>query len=356
MAIALANNDISTRGITDANLAQFSGRERQVVINVDDGYRPIVMDGSTVGGTFFCASMDELETAESTLQSSIDSINSTLTTVQNNISTIQSDVSTIENTIDGLEEFDVSDLLTKTAAEELYLGISDTAVSATQLATARTIRTNLASTSTASFNGTANITPGVTGTLPISNGGTGATTAAAALTNLGALSTSATAASATKLATARTIQTNLASTSSASFDGTANITPGVTGTLPLANGGTGATSASAALTNLGAVAISGSRGSLAGYGTVSSGAAATISDSSADDYTITSGTSLTVNNGSSGVTWCKARYISSSVTSITLGSSWVWVNGEAPDLDLPGVLVCYWSGTAGIANFVSGAA
>ena len=50
------------------------------------------------------------------------------------------------------------------------------------------------------------------------------------------------ASSATKLATARTIRTNLASTSTASFDGSANITPGVTGTLPVGNGGTGATS------------------------------------------------------------------------------------------------------------------
>ena len=48
-----------------------------------------------------------------------------------------------------------------------------------------------------------------------------------------------TAASATKLATARTIRTNLSSTSTSSFDGTANITPGVTGILPVANGGTG---------------------------------------------------------------------------------------------------------------------
>lgn len=47
------------------------------------------------------------------------------------------------------------------------------------------------------------------------------------------------AASATKLVTARTFKTNLASTSTASFDGTANVTPGVTGILPVANGGTG---------------------------------------------------------------------------------------------------------------------
>lgn len=47
--------------------------------------------------------------------------------------------------------------------------------------------------------------------------------------------------SAATLTTGRTIQTNLASTSSATFNGSANITPGVTGTLPVANGGTGAT-------------------------------------------------------------------------------------------------------------------
>lgn len=47
---------------------------------------------------------------------------------------------------------------------------------------------------------------------------------------------------ATKLETARSVRTNLASTNAASFDGSTNITPGVSGVLPLANGGTGATS------------------------------------------------------------------------------------------------------------------
>ena len=51
---------------------------------------------------------------------------------------------------------------------------------------------------------------------------------------------------ATRLQTARTIQTNLASTSAASFNGTANVTPGVTGVLPVANGGTGVNNASTA--------------------------------------------------------------------------------------------------------------
>ncbi len=66
-------------------------------------------------------------------------------------------------------------------------------------------------------------------------------------------------ANARRLYTARTIRTNLASTSSASFDGTANITPGVTGTLPIANGGTGATTAENARSKLGAFSSSGGR-------------------------------------------------------------------------------------------------
>lgn len=57
---------------------------------------------------------------------------------------------------------------------------------------------------------------------------------------------------ATRLATARTIRTNLASTYAVAFDGSASITTGVTGTLPIANGGTGATTASSARNNLGA--------------------------------------------------------------------------------------------------------
>lgn len=66
------------------------------------------------------------------------------------------------------------------------------------------------------------------------------------------LDATANAVSATKLATARTIQTNLAATTAASFDGSADVYPGVIGTLPVVNGGTGASSAAGARTALGA--------------------------------------------------------------------------------------------------------
>ena len=49
---------------------------------------------------------------------------------------------------------------------------------------------------------------------------------------------------AARLTTGRTVRVNLASSSAVTFNGTANITPGVTGILPVANGGTGASSLS----------------------------------------------------------------------------------------------------------------
>ncbi len=60
-----------------------------------------------------------------------------------------------------------------------------------------------------------------------------------------ALACTGNSATATKLATARTMTVNLASTTAASFDGTANVTPGVSGTLPIARGGTGNTTGTA---------------------------------------------------------------------------------------------------------------
>lgn len=53
--------------------------------------------------------------------------------------------------------------------------------------------------------------------------------------------------SAATLTTGRTFQINLASTSAVSFNGSANVTPGVTGTLPVGNGGSGATTLSGLL-------------------------------------------------------------------------------------------------------------
>ena len=66
----------------------------------------------------------------------------------------------------------------------------------------------------------------------------------------GKVSSSTQSDSANTLTTGRTIRTNLASTSTATFDGSSNITPGVSGTLTVSNGGTGVTSYSALATQL----------------------------------------------------------------------------------------------------------
>lgn len=81
---------------------------------------------------------------------------------------------------------------------------------------------------------------GLTTPLSTAQGGTGSTTGVAP--------------KATVLETSRTVQVNLATTTAASFDGSANISPGVTGTLSVVNGGTGGTTPAGARGNLGAAA------------------------------------------------------------------------------------------------------
>lgn len=227
--------------------------------------------------------------------------------------------------------------------------VSGNAASATKLATSRTIQTDLGSTSSASFDGTSNISPGVTGTLPVTRGGTGQTTVAnaanalinglSALTTIadddvipirdtsatgarkvtistlkgifgsasdsasGGTATSCTgnSATATKLANSRSVRTNLGSTTAASFDGSADITPGVTGTLALGNGGTGGTSAAAALYNL----INGTSNTLSSS-TVATGDYFPIVDTSAS-----SAKKITLNNL---LTWLNSNItVSSSI-------------------------------------------
>lgn len=75
---------------------------------------------------------------------------------------------------------------------------------------------------------------------------------------------------ATVLETARDIQVNLATTAAASFDGSANVSPGVTGTLPIVNGGTGGTTPAGARGNLGAAA-SGSNSDITALTSLSGG-------------------------------------------------------------------------------------
>lgn len=123
---------------------------------------------------------------------------------------------------------------------------------------------------------TVSLTNGVNGTLPVTNGGTGASTASGARTNLGlVIGTDVLApnGSAANLTSFPTLNQNTTGTAS-----------NVTGTIAVANGGTGATTASGARTNLGLVigtdvlAPNGSAASLTSFPTLNQNTTGTASN------------------------------------------------------------------------------
>lgn len=93
---------------------------------------------------------------------------------------------------------------------------------------------------------------------------------------------------------------------------------------------------------------SGNRGAIAGYESSTRGII--VSDTSADS--LTSSGAITVKQGASGTTWTKAMYMTSG--SVSLGANWKWSGGSVPTLKFPGVLVCHWNNTGGIATYTAG--
>lgn len=94
---------------------------------------------------------------------------------------------------------------------------------------------------------------------------------------------------------------------------------------------------------------SGNRGAIAGYESSTRGII--VSEESKDSQT-TSG-AMSVKQGTSGTTWTKVMYMTSG--SVSLGANWKWSGGSAPTLKFPGVLVCHWNDTGGIASYTAGA-
>ena len=94
----------------------------------------------------------------------------------------------------------------------------------------------------------------------------------------------------------------------------------------------------------------GNRGALAGYALSTSGATV---DASAKDSQYTD-SAVTVKNGDTGQTWTKVVKLSAGT--VTLGTNWSWVGGEAPELKYPCLLVCHWNQDKGIAGIVAGVA
>lgn len=95
----------------------------------------------------------------------------------------------------------------------------------------------------------------------------------------------------------------------------------------------------------------GDRGALAGYSTSAVG---TTVDASAKDSQYATSGAVTVKNGATGQAWTKV--VKMSAGTVTLESNWMWVNGEAPNLSFPCLLICHWNNDKGIAGVVKGEA
>lgn len=95
----------------------------------------------------------------------------------------------------------------------------------------------------------------------------------------------------------------------------------------------------------------GNRGALAGYSTSAVG---TTVDASANDSQYATSGAVTVKNGTPGQAWTKV--VKMSAGTVTLASNWAWVDGEAPELSFPCLLICHWNHDKGIAGVVKGAA
>lgn len=156
-------------------------------------------------------------------------------------------------------------------------------------------------------------------------------------------------ASATKLKTARTVRVNLASTSTASFNGTANITPGVNGILGIANGGTGNTTGTAAqVTNSFILKVN--------SGTTEGTSLYTFNGSAAKTLDIIAGTNVTLTaeagkltiasanttySANNGISLSGTTFSNSGVRSIATGTAngtiSVNTNGTAADVAVKGL-------------------
>lgn len=401
MAEILPNtsNDIGNRGCTNTTLAQFKGKPRQVLVNIEDAYRLVVMDGSTLGGKFKAASLDELNSVKNTANSA----------------------------------------LTKTLADGYYLAktgkatTAGTADRANALTTARSIGITGAVTGAGvSFNGTANIninttavdgtkvstftaatasTAGTVGAVPAPSAGaqakflrgdgtwqvptntdtkvvqTQSTTAGEyallAKDNTGVTTTTSgsvfsvgvTVNPNTKTITATTFKGNLSGNATSATKATnatkasqdasgndipttyatkAEVTSGLSGKLDKTAKATSATTADSASSVPWAgvsgkpqlIPGTGDAGTIKTYETVV--AATTVSDSSARSMSLANRGSLTVSNGSANKAWITVVALAGTAT-ITLGSSWSW-SGSAPTL-AKGLVTLAWYGTFGVATF-----
>jgi hypothetical protein len=137
--------------------------------------------------------------------------------------------------------------------------------------------------------------------------------------------------SAATLTTSRNLQTNLASTSAAGFNGSADTSPGVTGTLAVGNGGTGATTLTGLIKGNGSSAFT---AAVAGTDFVTPGGANTLSNKTLDNTS-------TLSNTKTGVLYDATQNrpvvaIASAVSSVNYLGLCASATGVAPYLTATG--------------------
>ena len=97
----------------------------------------------------------------------------------------------------------------------------------------------------------------------------------------------------------------------------------------------------------------GNRGNCAGFEVpVVQATALTINERSRDSNLVTGAVKITVSNGAANQSWTKTVAISNASATISLGSSWKWYGGAAPDISANCVLVLHWCSTFGLASLL----
>ena len=99
--------------------------------------------------------------------------------------------------------------------------------------------------------------------------------------------------------------------------------------------------------------LSGSRGQLAGYEQCATVTSLTLTDTSADSNYYNSTSAITVNNGTTGMSWTKTVKLAQVPASVNMTGNWTWVGGSAPTLVANGLLVFTWQNSHGLINFLS---
>lgn len=163
-----------------------------------------------------------------------------------------------------------------------------------------------------------------------------------------------------KLTTARTFICDLGSTTAGSFDGSANVTLGVSGVLPVALGGTGRNDGHSPRDIL----TYGNRGALNGYeksNNVTS-ASLTVHNNARDTtcWTYSGTMALTISNGAADQSWTKVVVMnntnSSGKLNVTADSSkFTWITDNATSLPTKafvGIMVVHWSNTHGFISLM----